>query len=146
MLILELCISTNNQNHDIKNVRGYPVYIVNSTDSNIVVNNMGYNLKIIQEAKDSNNKWRPIEHFDFLNCDFCFNTPFILEPKHYIVTKIYKYTGNYRTMVRLKFRNGNTIVYSNPFYGNINIEQFEFFKNPTKEQLIELYLSEETKQ
>jgi len=46
----------------------------------------------------------------------------------------------------LKFKNGKTIIYSTPFYGNINLEQFEFFKNPTKEQLIELHFSEENVQ
>jgi hypothetical protein len=56
------------------------------------------------------------------------------------------YTGDFSKLIRLKFKNGNTIIYSNPFYGNINLEQFEYFKNPTKEQLIELYFSEETKQ
>jgi hypothetical protein len=123
----------------IKTVHAYPVYIVNSTDSIIVVTNEMHLLKLIQEAKDPDNNWKPVEHYDYLNGDFRFSTPVILYPGHFIMTKIFKYSGNYKTMIRLKFRNGNTIIYSDPFFGSINKEQFDYLKNPASEMLKELY-------
>ena len=136
----EALISNNviNYNKWIKSARAYPVYIVNNTDSNIVINKILTKLLIIQEAKDTSHRWRPIEHV--FNQDFAFNVPYILKPKHYIITKTYKYIGEYKTEVRLKFKNGNTIIYSNPFNGSVNFAQFDYGHNRTKKDSAEYFL------
>ena len=43
---------------------------------------------------------------------------------HYISTSIYKYYGDFKTELRLKFKFGENIIYSNTFIGNIQYSQF----------------------
>jgi len=105
---------------------GFPVYIYNSTDSNDIENIIDYYLELIQEARDTNGVWRPINYiyrdlFSCLSTESCST----IKPNSFMVTTIPKYYGNFKTELRVKFRNNGKIFYSNPYLGSINISQFE---------------------
>lgn len=113
-------------------VNGYPVYIWNPTTKITSIPVQGVSTEIIQEAKDENGNWRPIE---YRVSGFCANGAweYILEPNYYAVTSIYKYSGEFETNLRVKFRRGDKVYYSNSFRGSINRGQFalnEHFNRP----------------
>jgi hypothetical protein len=115
-------------------VTAYPVYIWNPTTKITSIPVQGVATEIIQEAKDKNGNWRPIEYWV---SGFCANGvwEYILKPNYYVVTSIYKYSGEFKTDLRIKFRRGGKIYYSNSFRGSINRGQFalnEDFKRPDK--------------
>lgn len=115
-----------------KMVNAYPVYIWNPTDKITSIPVQGAVTEAIQEAKDEQGNWRPIE---FWVSGFCGNGywDYILMPNYYVVIGILKYTGEFQTELRVKFRRGNQVFYSKPFKGSINKEQFnpeEHFHDP----------------
>lgn len=113
-------------------VNAYPVYIWNPTDKITSIPVQGVATEIIQEAKDGNGNWRPIEYWV---SGFCGNGMwnYILGPNYYAVTSVYKYSGEFATDLRVKFRRGNKVYYSNSFSGKINKKQFDvdtYFNRP----------------
>lgn len=106
----------------IQYVEGIPVYIMNFTDSTTSVDREA-SPSIIQEAKNKNGEWMPIE---YTTHGFCGNgySEFVLEPDYFLVTFVYKYYGDFETELRIKLRNNNKIFYSKPFRGSINLSQF----------------------
>jgi hypothetical protein len=115
-----------------KMVNAYPVYIWNPTDKTTSIPVQGVATEIIQEAKDEKGNWRPIE---FWVSGFCGNGKwdYILKPNYYAVTSVYKYSGEFQTDLRIKFRRGTKVYYSDSFKGTINKKQFEtgeYFNRP----------------
>lgn len=115
-----------------KMVNAYPVYIWNPTDKTTSIPVEGVTTEMIQEAKDENGNWRPIE---FRVSGFCGNGKwnYILKPNYYVVTSVYKYSGEFQTDLRIKFRRGTHVYYSDSFRGAINMKQFqtrEYFNSP----------------
>lgn len=108
-------------------VNAYPVYIWNSTDKITSIPVQGVATETIQEAKDENGNWRPIEYWV---SGFCGNGmwDYILKSNYYAITSVYKYSGEFETDLRIKFRRGNKVYYSNSFKGKINKSQFEIDK------------------
>jgi len=107
-----------------KIVSGYPVYIRNLTNEITSIPVTGVATEIIQEAKDENGNWRPIE---FWLGGFCGlgTWSYILKPGYFIITSVYQYHGEFKTEMRIKFRTMNNIYYSNTFHGQINKSQFK---------------------
>lgn len=113
-------------------VSAYPVLFYNNSKKGIIMGSLMENIKIIQEAKDIDGNWKPIEFFD--NVGSCLGPMnLLLESKHYTATAIIKYKGNFKTKIRVKYLEGKNIYYSNEINGTINQAQFN------QEYLIDFY-------
>lgn len=84
-----------------------------------------YYISLIQQAKDKDGKWQPIEYF--ANFPSCIPSPFCQEhlPKQYTAKAIIKYNGDFKTKIRVKVKMGKNIYYSNEIDGYINYSQFD---------------------
>ncbi|WP_298248336.1 hypothetical protein [uncultured Christiangramia sp.] len=99
--------------------KAYPVFIKNQENDTI---NIGYDrfIPIIVEAKDSTNKWKPIEKMYSFMCGNGINS-LILPPNNIIISSKVIYQGDYNTELRIKLGDN----YSNKFKGSINYSQFQ---------------------
>ncbi|RKS01416.1 hypothetical protein [Flavobacterium sp. 102] len=102
-------------------VECYPVLIYNNSRNNAVTGTF-----MIQEAKDSDGKWKPIEFIKRLGIASCIPSPSpLLFSKKYMGSSIIKYHGDFKTKLRVKFANKKNIYYSNEFTGYIHKSQFD---------------------
>lgn len=103
----------------------YPVYFVNSTNSDKIFLAKDSYVFGIQEALDQQKwaRWRPIEGRGF---DFCGNGKWglIVHPNEFIVVLMRKYEGDLETEIKVRFALGDNIYVSKPFIGFINEKQF----------------------
>jgi len=82
-------------------VECYPLLILNKSKDTILTR-----FKFIQEAKDKNGKWKPIEcYYNFGGCGNPETYYYKLISNKYIIYPIIKYYGNYKTKIRLKIFN-----------------------------------------
>ncbi len=107
--------------------KAMPVTISNLTESPKSIFIKEYAIEITQEAKDRNGRWKPIELTRNFMCAMGFHW-MPLKPNEQILTLVYKYRGNYKTILRLKLKSGDKIIYSKPFSGSINYSQFDIDK------------------
>lgn len=116
-------------------VKCYRLLIFNKANDTILTR-----FKYIQEAKDKNGDWKPIEcYYNFGGCGNPESYFYKLIPNNYMGYPVIKYNGDFKTKIRIKLFNAGTIYYSNEFFGYINYSQFdtssfkEIFKkeNPT---------------
>ncbi len=124
-----------------------PVYIYNySKNIQVVETPINGDLFLITEAKNEKGIWKPIEYFEQFG--FLCGTghqDFSLNPNHFIVAGVKKYSGSFKTKLRLKLNSLGRIFYSNSFDGSINKNQFntttliketrERFQSGSKERL-----------
>ncbi|RPD91807.1 hypothetical protein EGM88_14060 [Aureibaculum marinum] len=105
-------------------VKAYPVFIRNPSKDTIHIDNQDGALFLIQEAKNKMGEWKPIEYWIYSTCgnSYAYTS---LGPDDILILKKVKYKGTFETEMRLKLRTNNKLVYSKPFKGLINIEQFE---------------------
>jgi hypothetical protein len=104
---------------------GYPVLIENLTDSIANIETKEGWIYIIQEAKDQDGMWRPIEYIDYRAvCGNSFGNSKLL-PGEYLISKVYRYQGEFQTMLRLRFSTYKEVYFSNEFPGSINLSQFQ---------------------
>src|SRR5690554_1767318 len=107
-------------------INNYPVFIVNFTDTIISLTYGAISgFSMIQEAKDSIGNWKPIQYWHW---DWCGNTysTVDLKPNYYALTRTPKFSGDFKTKLRLKLRFFNEYFYSNEFIGSIDYSQFDF--------------------
>lgn len=106
-----------------------PVFIFNNSNSDRVISKPIVNgdLFIQVQAKDRNDKWNSIE-YNYVPGFICGtgHQDYQIKSKHYIVSTIKKYSGDYKTKLRVKFMSFEKVYYSNEFYGSINYSQFHF--------------------
>ncbi|GAB3714801.1 hypothetical protein [Flavobacterium koreense] len=120
------------RNLEVKSVSSYPVLFYNNSNKGIIMGSLIDGLKIIQEAKDIDGIWKPIEFHNNINgCLGPMNL--LLEPKHYTAIAIIKYKGSFKTKIRVKYLEGKNIYYSNEINGAINKAQFN------QEYLLDFY-------
>ncbi len=102
-------------------VECYPLLIYNAGDKSAY---HGY-IRIIQQAKDTDGKWKPIEFFS--NVPSCIPIQTLYEdlPKKYTVSSVIKYNGNFKTKLRTKIMINRQVYYSNAIDGYINRTQFD---------------------
>ena len=98
--------------------------LVNFTDSWVAFECEDSCPRMIQEALDKNGKWRPIEYWFKSNCSFSYHHCSI-ESYEYAYYKIRKYDGDFSTFLRVKYKIGDKILYTLPYFGRINESQFE---------------------
>ncbi len=107
-------------------INNYPVFIINKSKNTILLTFEDISgFKIIQEALDSSGNWRPIQYWHWNWCGNAYMC-LSLQPNHYALTRTTKFTGKYKTKLRLKLRYFNRSFYSNEFDGTINYSQFKF--------------------
>ena len=107
-------------------INNYPVFIVNYSDTIISLTYGAISgFPMIQEAKDSIGNWKPIQYWHW---DWCGNTysSIDLKPNHYALTRTPKFSGDFKTKLRLKLRFFNVYFYSKEYNGSINYSQFAF--------------------
>lgn len=115
-----------------QHVKAYPVFVYNNSNNSNYFKNYGNytnpNSKVfpmIQEAKDKNGIWKPIEFSEDIILSPEGNLYYELLPKNFLVTSIIKYKGDYKTTIRVKIVIGKDIFYSNEINGAINYSQFD---------------------
>jgi hypothetical protein len=104
--------------------KGYPVFLVNKTKKNLYLTLEDGDVMMIQEAKDENGNWRPIEEWWYSDCGSSINTPLTFRPGKLGMTRIRKYDGGYETELRVRVATGEgAFIYSHTFRGRISKEQ-----------------------
>lgn len=105
--------------------KGMPVYILNNTDSNFLVSFPKFGMRIFQEAQDKQGQWRRIEESYSLPKDVSSDGYHrVIRPGQYILATVFKYKGDYQTLLRLCLETLGQKLYSQPFSGSINYSQF----------------------
>ena len=105
-------------------VNAYPVFIRNISKDTIHIDNQDGAVFLIQEAKNKIGEWKPIEYWIYSTCgnSYAYTS---LGPNDILILKKVSYQGSFETEMRLKLRTNNKLVYSKPFKGSINEEQFD---------------------
>ena len=102
-------------------VECYSLLILNKSKDSILTK-----FKYIQEAKDKNGKWKPIEcYYNFGACGNPEQYYYKLLPNNYMIYPIIKYHGKFKTKLRVKLYNKGSVYYSNEFKGSVNYSQFD---------------------
>lgn len=101
-------------------VNCYPLLIYNNSLKPAHIKS----IKTIQQAKDVDGKWKPIEFFQGVPTYVATNRFLEFHPKKYQALAILKYNGNFKTKLRVKVKINNKVYYSNEIYGKINKSQF----------------------
>jgi hypothetical protein len=106
----------------------YLVYIINQTP-----NIKGFLGKDgiafgLQEALDTLGNWRPIEGRGWDFCGCCL-WGLKIEPQEFLAVLFPKYSGNYKTKIRVRIKNGDNIYVSKPFDATINEKQLYLKKD-----------------
>ena len=108
----------------------YPVYVVNETGSAKYFHLQNSIMLAIHEAIDNDDDnplttWSPIEHRPPMNCTRSDKYIKVL-PGEFLMFMMPKYHGHHVTMLRVRIRNGDNTMVSQPFPGNIDQNQFLF--------------------
>ena len=122
--------------HLVKNnPEGYFIArLINNSNSTVKARRQDGSLIMIQEALNENGEWQPIEYWVHSGCGNSYFHPLILKPGQYSIIPIKKYTGNFKTKIRLKLQiittstntqNRVKNIYSKPFNGSIFKNQFK---------------------
>ena len=103
--------------------RAFPVYVANTSPHRKLLYGKDGHVFAIQEAKDRDGQWRPIES---KGADFCDSGEWILKlrPGQMGVFLMNKYSGEYKTLLRVRLQNGESRYVSAPYKGQINERQF----------------------
>lgn len=102
------------------------VFLINKTDSSIFVLSdlRSKDIIMVQEAKDLLGTWRPIEFFYYDECFDTIKQSIEIPPDHYACLVSRRYKGTIETEIRFKIESENGNIYSIPFKGSVNKEQF----------------------
>lgn len=100
------------------------VCLINSNDSAEKIMGQDGKLRIIQEGKNLNGEWEPIEYWQNSSCGNSYFPSIVVPGKSYVSVSGYRYTGGYETELRFKLNTGSSIIYSNTFTGKIHYNQF----------------------
>lgn len=106
-------------------------YLTNRQPYDVVLSTRAGLPILIQEAIDTNGVWRPIEYSSVGGCGNAYYS-IKLPSNSYLTGGVVKYTGDFETLIRLKLKNDEQILYSTPFKGKINLEQFEIIERHKK--------------
>lgn len=101
-----------------------PIFIKNKSKDTL---NIGYAeyLPIIIEAKNRNGEWRPIQERMRFMCGTGISD-FYCPPNNIVISAMQKYSGNFKTKLRLKYETfgSESSMFSNEINGEINEKQF----------------------
>jgi hypothetical protein len=102
----------------------YSIYVFNKTTDSLKISSQDWHLFLIQEAKNQNGEWKPIEYWKYSWCGNSYLSD-KLEPNGILKTESKVYNGNFETQIRFKLLNDNKVYYSNSMVGFVNLSQFE---------------------
>jgi len=110
---------------DFAGSKGMRLTLVNATKDVVAFGASDSRLYIVQEAKSTSGKWKPIE---YLPSSFCGNSyhRVLLGPSEYWIFPVPRYDGTFPTTLRFRLMldRVKTPFVSNEFNGSINPEQF----------------------
>ncbi len=112
-----------NETIGLKNIEFYKVTICNVSPIIKTLTTEDSKLVLVQEALDTNGNWTPIEYFFHSDCAMSFEEIELFE-NQCVLGFVAKYSGNYKTELRIKLKFDEQIIYSNTFNGSINTSQF----------------------
>lgn len=105
----------------------YPLIIKNASNRSTPIQRpLNGDLFFILEAINRDGDWKPIEYWE--QRTFLCGTghrDYVLKPKHFIVSTVKKYEGEYKTKLRVRFTSFNKVYFSNEYKGWINYSQFD---------------------
>ncbi len=102
----------------------YSIYVYNKTSDSLKISTQDWSLFLIQEAKNQNGDWKPIEYWMYSWCGNSYLSD-KLEPNGILKTESKVYNGNFETQIRFKLLNDNKVYYSNSMTGFVNLSQFD---------------------
>ena len=100
------------------------VYVLNSTKDTLNLSTQDSQLYLIQEAKDIDGIWKPIEYWNYSWCGNSYGSENLSSDK-IIKTNCKKYSGKFTTEIRIRLLAGNESFYSNSIICNIDSCQFK---------------------
>ena len=109
---------------EVKNYSLFSIYIKNNSKDTLKLQTQDWHSYIIQEAKDNNGNWKPIEYWSYSDCGNSYGSE-KMEPEKIIKTESEKYSGDFKTKIRFKLNQNDEIYYSNQIDCNINLSKFE---------------------
>jgi hypothetical protein len=116
----------------IDNILANKLIIRNNSDSVVYVPIEDNQLVLVQEAKDQDGNWKPIEYFIHSDCGVSYSS-FNIRPWESCEFKIAKYCGNFTTTMRVRMSMNHQIYLSEEFEGSLNYSQFTTSERiPTK--------------
>jgi len=101
------------------NIEKISVFIQNNSTNSVSISHQDNSIYILQEAKDENGIWKPIEYWESSDCGNSFGG-IEIKPNEVIETKSNKYQGNFKTEIRIKLSANDKVFYSNSLNGTIN--------------------------
>lgn len=107
------------------------IYLKNNTKDSINLNKQDWHLYLIQEAKNENKEWKPIEYWSYSWCGNSYLSEKV-ESQKIIKTETEKYNGTFDTEIRFKFLINNEELYSTPLKCKIDLTQFIISENFTE--------------
>lgn len=105
-------------------VQAIPVFIYNPTNDTVQFEHQDGKVKMIQEAKNEIGYWKPIEYWDDSWDGMSYGASGLL-PNQIALVHVLRYEGDFVTDVRLKFKVGREVIYSNSYKALIYKSQFE---------------------
>ena len=103
---------------------GGTLFLVNGTNKTSRFSATDSRIGIVQEAKDKDGCWKPIEHLPSSWCGNSYHSVF-LEPKDCWVFSTPRYEGSIKTALRFTLPlSGGKVIHSNEFEGSVNPGQF----------------------
>lgn len=108
--------------------KGIKLLLVNATNKKADFSASDSRLYIVQEALDTDGKWKPVEYLPSSWCGNSYHMVF-LDANQYWEFSAARFTGEIKTKLRFRLDQHNseqtkTPIYSNEFDGSINKKQF----------------------
>ncbi len=103
------------------------IYLFNNTNDSINISISDSRFRMIQEAKDKDGKWKPIEYWNYSACGSSYSN-FKLKPNGILKANSKLYRGSFKTKIRFKILSKNKVYYTNELDGEINPKQFKLEK------------------
>jgi len=125
-----------------KEFKGIKVLLANTTKGQLQLSASDSRLYIIQEAVDSDGKWKPVEYLPSSWCGNSYHSVF-LGPNEYWEFAGAKLTGKLKTQLRFRLQVSNRdktkFIYSNEFEGSVNPKQFTVQQGHTPGSIMDPY-------
>ncbi len=113
------------QQAEFRGTAGFTLLLINATGERQGFSASDSRLRIVQEAKDREGAWRPIEYLPSSWCGNSYHTVF-LEPGEHWAFAAPRYAGPFETRLRFRLEQGgdHPPIYSQEFEGSIHETQF----------------------
>lgn len=101
------------------------VVIVNALGEPVMFNAADSRLRVIQEARDADGRWAPIEYIPSSSCGNSFHRLGLPAGQYWEFT-VPRYRGAIATQLRIRAHVDDAgVIYSNVFNGSVNAAQFQ---------------------